>query len=500
MRGPPRIGGPVTPIALVIPPSAFLLDERCFPSLGVLKVAASLEARGYPVEMVDLSGVADYEGAIAVHARQSHATAYGITATSPQIPAAARVATAIREARPGAKLILGGPHVTVTLAAVKRETTSGRAHRALEQLLERFDVLVAGDGEGAIVPALGFERGIIDADDPKGALFLTGARLAETSMPARHLLDLSTYHYAIDGHPATPLIAQLGCPYECSFCSGRASPMLRRVRTRPTEQIVAEVEYLFHAYGYTGIMFFDDELNVSRTMVDLMRGLAALQDRLGIELRLRGFVKAELFTAEQASAMFEAGFRWLLCGFESGHPEILENIQKKATLADNDRAVDLAREAGIKVKALMSIGHAGESPETVEATRAWLLRTRPDDFDVTVITPYPGSPYFDRATESAPGVWTFTAKSGDRLHMDEVDYIHETRAYKGIPGEYVSLVWTDALAREELVHLRDDVEADARAKLGIPYNAGAPGIRFEASMGQTKLPPSILRTSPMVTA
>lgn len=490
----------MTPVVLVVPPSVFLLDERVFPSLGVLKVAASLEAHGYPVEMVDLSGVEDYEGAIASHAQQSSATVYGITATSPQIPAAARIAAAIREARPGAKLVLGGPHVTVTLAAVKREAPPGRAHRALEQLRERFDVLVAGDGEDAIVPALELEQGIIDADDPKGTLFLSAARLAETPFPARHLLDMASYHYTIDGHQATPLIAQLGCPYECSFCSGRASPMLRRVRTRPIDQIVAEVEHLHRAYGYTGVMFFDDELNVSRTMVELMHGLAALQDRLGVEFRLRGFVKAELFTAEQASAMYAAGFRWLLCGFESGHPRVLENIQKKATLADNDRAVDLARAAGIKVKALMSIGHAGESPATVEATRAWLLRTRPDDFDVTVITPYPGSPYFDRATESSPGTWTFTAKSGDRLHMDEVDYIHETRAYKGIPGEYVSLVWTDALGREELVRLRDDVEADVRAQLGIPYNAGAPGIRFEASMGQTKLPPSILRTSQAVPA
>src|SRR5690349_16855273 len=32
-------------VCLIIPPSAFLLDERVFVSLGVLKVAASLEAQ-----------------------------------------------------------------------------------------------------------------------------------------------------------------------------------------------------------------------------------------------------------------------------------------------------------------------------------------------------------------------------------------------------------------------------------------------------------------------
>ena len=44
-------------VCLIIPPSAFLLDERVFVSLGVLKVAASLEAQRYRVNLLDLSGV-----------------------------------------------------------------------------------------------------------------------------------------------------------------------------------------------------------------------------------------------------------------------------------------------------------------------------------------------------------------------------------------------------------------------------------------------------------
>ena len=42
-------------ICLVIPPSEFLLDDRVFPSLGVLKVAAVCEAAGHSVDVLDLS-------------------------------------------------------------------------------------------------------------------------------------------------------------------------------------------------------------------------------------------------------------------------------------------------------------------------------------------------------------------------------------------------------------------------------------------------------------
>ena len=47
--------------------------------------------------------------------------------------------------------------------------------------------------------------------------------------------------------------------------------------------------------------------------------------------------------------------------------------------------------------------------------------------------------------------------------------------YKGVPGEYTSYVFTDHLSGEALVSQRDWLEAHVRAKLGIPYNVGAPG-------------------------
>lgn len=538
-------------VCLITPPSLFLLDERVFVSLGILKVASSLEAAGHAVELVDLSGVSNFEDAIRQHALASDAAAYALTATTPQLPAAAKLSAAIRAVRPEAKIIIGGPHPTVTLAAVKKQGAGGRAQRALDQLHTLFDVVVAGDGEDAIFQALAMSRGLVDADDPKGPLFLTNKRLEATPMPARHLVDMASYHYKIDGVPATTLIAQLGCPFMCTFCSGRSSPMLRRIRSRSTASVLAELEHLYLTYGYRGYMMYDDELNVSKSLVELMRGIAALAKRLGTEFRLRGFVKAELFTQEQAYAMYEAGFRWLLCGFESAHPRILQNIEKKATVYDNDNMLTFARAAGLKVKALMSLGHAGESAETIQATEDWLISRHVDDFDATVITPYPGSPYYDEAVDSGmrvprggacgvqipnvnghgpderclrpnghgpfPGltnsgedhyrytqpedptdrVWTYShPKTGDRLHSVELDYATTTDFYKGVPGEYRAYTFTDHLTGEQLVKMREDLEARVRAALGIPYNAGAPGIQFEASMGQTKeLPSTILRRS-----
>jgi radical SAM superfamily enzyme YgiQ (UPF0313 family) len=486
------------PIALIIPPSPFLLDERVFLSLGILRVAAVLEQKGYPVEVLDLSGIENFEEAASDYAESSDADIFCLTATTPQMPSAARIAEIIQRVKSSSRLVLGGPHPTLCFAALKKEAERGRAWRACSDLARLFDCVVAGDGEHAILEAVrespGWYHQWLDADDPKSPLFLMARTLDELPFPGRHLVDMESYHYSIDGERATSLVCQMGCPFGCGFCGGRGSPMLRRVRTRTTASVVSELRHLYETYGYKGFMLYDDELNVNPQMIPMMEAIYDLQEELGVSFKLRGFIKAQLFTEAQAQSLFKAGFRWILTGFESGSPRILQNIQKRATREDNTRCVQIARKSGLKVKALMSIGHPGESPETIQATKDWLLENRPEDFDVTIITPYPGSPYYDEAVACGDN-WVYTYKgTGDHLYAKEVDYFQTADYYKGQSGEYRSYVWTDYLSADELVRERDLLEAGVRKSLQIPFYVSSPAMRFEHSMGQG-FPPSILKTA-----
>lgn len=489
-------------IGLIVPPSPFLLDERVFVHLGILKIAAVLRQHGHTVSVVDLSGVENFLDALDIYLRENDDDIVGMTSTTPQYPSVLRILRHIRAHKPSLRTMLGGPHVTLAYAALRHAKNTGtesqsRAYDAVQAMESAFDVLVPGDGELAVLRAIEPDSPkVVDGDDLRGGFFMNDDIYERTPLPARDLVDLHSYKYGIEGHSATSLIAQLGCPFACSFCGGRYSKALRVIRTRSTASILSEVEMLHREYDYTGFMFYDDELNVSRTMVELMNGLTDLQERLGVSFRLRGFVKAELFTEEQAAAMYRAGFRWLLCGFEAASPRILQNIEKRATVDDNSRAVEIAKNNGLKVKALMSIGHAGETAETGLAIRDWLVRMQVEDFDCTIITTYPGTPYYDlsRPHDTQPGVWTYThPKTGDRLHSIGVDFSETAEYYKGDPdGGYQSYVFTDALTSEEIVRLRDTIERDVRRSLGISFNPSRAAIRFEHSMGQG-LPASIFR-------
>jgi len=122
-------------------------------------------------------------------------------------------------------------------------------------------------------------------------------------------------------------------------------------------------------------------------------------------------------------------------------------------------------------------------------------------FDVTIITTYPGTPYYDFAKPhpSHDNIWIYTfEKTGDKLYSFEVDYNEIADYYKGDPnGGYKAYVYTDYLSSDKLVQLRNYVESDVRDRLKIPYNPGASAIRYEHSMGQlgAPLPANIFRSS-----
>lgn len=440
-------------ITLINPPSPFLLDDRVFPPLGLLQVGAALEAAGEDVRLIDLAGSPDWEYELAA---EKPADLYAITATTPQFPAAVQIARILREVAPASRLVIGGPHATV-----------------MPESCVAFDTVVMGDGEEAAISAIRRDAPrLLDHTNVEGGPL-------RWHRPMRQLLDMDSYRYSLDGLPATSMMLSQGCPYNCSFCCGRLTPYYRRVRVRPLDDVLSEIGELVESYAARGLMLFDDEVNLVDSA--LLAFCGAVKP---FGLKLRAFVKANLFTDAQAEAMAAAGFVEVCTGVESGDDGILKTIEKKTTRAINTRFVALANKHGIRAKAFCSLGHPGETWESARETESWLLEARPDDFDVTLITIYPGTPIWAGKVLDGEGDYSYTAKTGASLHFSAIDYSVEFAYYKGRPREYVSHVWTETLSREDLVALRDGIEERVRASLGIAYPKAFSGDQYEHSMGQ----------------
>jgi len=507
-------------IALINPPASFLTDDQVFFSLGLLNIAAVARDAGHDVTVVDLAGRSDYE-AQAANLVGGGYDIYGLTSTSPQFSYASRILEALKGRDPNAYVVVGGPHASMfanlretQMEKIRTEYGHETSNKVIEaelhrgnpnySSLERFDLVVSGE-EGGI-----FEVIKRQSTMDRSKKWVDGGITSDLDSlpnPARDLIDMAEYTYQDNGKPkfdfgggpATSVMSQRGCPYKCNFCSGREVAQYRQVkiggtwRVRSPRVLIGELDEISgRDQGITSFMIYDDELNLNEKMFgSLMEALTTNnheREESGLQAyTFRGFMKSDLFVKhpKQAVTMKAAGFRELLSGFESGDDYILTNrVNKKTTRKINLRASQIAFEAGLDVKALTMIGHPGETRETVDSTRTFLeeasrmaqehgQRLR---FDVTILSPMPGSPIYDGFIPNTGDFSEFGLVSPDRsLYMHHIDFAEDNSggAYKTGPEEEMPTIRTPELSGAELMELRKEVDRSIREEFKAPtYYSG----------------------------
>ena len=476
-------------VLLINPPSSFLIDERVFTPTGILYVASELESRNYDVKILDLSrknneGVEEFKETF-VNKIKECAEDYdiiGVSSTSPQYKYALKILREIRRANPNAVTILGGAHATLVSALRTKMIKQYGNDENLEKKLNdfdpnfksvaEFDYVVEGGASGIFQAINGCDSKWIKSEQVSGSI----------PKMARHLINMDSYSYKLTNPKtgevvkATNVMSQWGCPFSCNFCSGRNHPFYRTVVQNPVDETIAELDFLNEQYGIKGFMFFDDELNINpKRFTELLIKLKEKHEEKGYVYR--GFVKSELIinkTPNLLQEMANAGFVEVCTGVESGSDRILKDVIKKNTNSSiNYNVVQLAKEAGVNFKTFAMIGHPTETEEDVAKTLEWLIKANPTSFDITVLQPYPGSPIYDNAIkDEVTGIFYLPKNDTDlsfdkaSLYFDKPDFGKEETVsfYKGIPGKYVSNVWTRELSREKIAELRDIIEEIAKEK------------------------------------
>lgn len=441
-------------IHLAIPPCAFLIDDRAFPFLGPLQIAAVARELGHEVRVSDLTG---YKRR---HPDAAHAPAeevareaiaqltrelsdwkpdfVGFYSLAAQHPTVVRLLAAAREAAPQAKTLLGGPHAN---------SAPDRCHE------EGFDhVIVADQGGG------GGEPGFIRALQPDAPPILNvPSRLGvdwecdRWPLPARDLIDLPSYRYEIKGQRATSIISTMGCPYACTYCSHWGG--YRKLEAKSSARVYDELEAIRIAYGITAIMDYSDEINLRP---DFMSDFLPMMKRWGGIWRAFFKNGKNLTRPEVFEAMAAAGCVQLCTGAESANEKILRDIKKGATRQNNTDFVRLCTANGIQAKVFTQVGLPGETPESIQELRDWIVNDLAPlglhEFDTSITNPYEGTPIYEEPEKHAI---TFDR---ERVRLG---------LYKGTPGEYVANVSHPRVSAAELVVARQWVEDEGRRALGL---------------------------------
>lgn len=423
-------------IALVFPRSTFLIDPMVYPPLGLWYIGAQLEALGHHCDFLDLS--------VDALPLDGYYDQMWVSATSAQLHEVKYIGNIVSRWTL-TKTVLGGPGPW------------------------------ARNGEGYM--NLGYKVVVIgEADHPKACYDIVEmAQVAHASwvgalkyiceMPANlnHVLPpirrwSHRYHAMLTGrdgtqHPTTTMFTSRGCPMACAFCeSGRNGVIWdAAVRYESIELVKAQLQEI-KVLGFTGVMFYDDILPLNKPRTHQILELLSAYN-MTWRCFLRTDVIAKQGGYEYLKEMRDAGLVEVLAGIESADNRIKNNIHKGTTIEQDTEALLWCKSLDIKFKASLILGLPGETRESMEASRDWILKYRPDRVDVNTLIPFPGTPIMSHP-EEYDVKWT--------------EDIPDSFWYKGPRDKATSIVYTSSLSAQEIQDFHDQLISEIEAA-GIPY-------------------------------
>jgi len=184
--------------------------------------------------------------------------------------------------------------------------------------------------------------------------------------------------------------ATRGCPMGCDFCGVTSSPYGHIFRKRPIENVIEEIENIKHKYLY----FYDPSLTINPTYTKrLFKAMQCLDKKFTCFGNINVLKKDE----ELLKVARDAGCQNWYIGFESISQETIDRLGKKSNRVENYiPAVKKIHEYGMSIIGSFVFGFDTDGPDIFKRTVDMIYDLEIDIVEFTILTPYPGTPLFER--------------------------------------------------------------------------------------------------------
>jgi radical SAM superfamily enzyme YgiQ (UPF0313 family) len=253
-----------------------------------------------------------------------------------------------------------------------------------EEAILYGDAVVIGEAEGGL-----WEEVLVDAEKGKLRRFYKLDKLPDLqhhAFPRRDLIKCSSGKLSV-----APIETTRGCPYNCDFCT--VSRFFgKKQRHKLIKNIIAEAESCPQHY----LFFLDDNITFDKEFAsNLFRELAHLK---------KGWVgQSSINIAKDEELMklaHKSGCKALLIGFESmGEIGINKYRKSLKTLNENVEAVRRLHNNGIMTMASLIFGLDSDTQEVFDLGYEFLVKSKVAFFQACAMTPYPGTPVFEKLRE-----------------------------------------------------------------------------------------------------
>jgi anaerobic magnesium-protoporphyrin IX monomethyl ester cyclase len=417
------------------PPSVHLMSPWRYPRLGLPTVGAALAEAGHDVRIYcEQLAPVDWDDVLG-------ADIVGFSTTTSTAPAAYGMADRVRSR--GVPVIIGGSHVTFMAdEALARADYVARGEGG-DQLMLELVAALRGERELDTIAGLSFVR---DGRHVHNAVRPACADLDELPVP-----DLSL----IVGHErmrSTPIMTSLGCPFACNFCSVTAM-FGRKYRFRSAASVVDEIERKRPSH----IFFYDDNFAADRGR---LKELLRLMIARGLVIPWQAQVRTDAARDDELlELMRRSGCETLALGLESVDQATLDALNKSQTVTDIVAAIDAIHDHGIRVHGMFVLGADGDDAETMQHTVDFALRHRIDTVMLNVLTPAPGTGWFQEV-DGAGRIFDRRWQLYDGQHVVITPSNMEPSALQAAVLEgyrrfYSTRQWMTCLAERRWLSLRD---------------------------------------------
>jgi radical SAM superfamily enzyme YgiQ (UPF0313 family) len=367
------------------------------PTLGLLHLAASVREEGYEPSIIE-SDIFDMSPDDVVDEVVKQRPAFvGITLFTVGVWVASQIALKLKHRLPHVKIFVGGPHI------------SSMGAETMERFHE-FDVAALGEGEEILIRLLEAYKKQLPLNDVPGIIFrdpnyitpkiVKTPKLKITKvldrlpMPAWDLLPEfpKAYKPAAYDYPHAPVAsfaASRGCPFHCKFCD--TSTFGASVRAYTPERVFEIMQHLQNTYGIKHMTFVDDLFTASKVRTTALCNLII---NSGMKMTWSCASRVDVVNAETLKLMAKAGCWEISFGLETGSNELLQKMDKAASIEKSRQALQWCADAGIRTKGLFMLGYPGENKDTIAETKQFLSEVPMTIMHLTKFTPYPGSPIY----------------------------------------------------------------------------------------------------------
>ncbi|HDL78835.1 MAG TPA: radical SAM protein, partial [Bacteroidetes bacterium] len=372
--------------------------------LGIAYLAGTLLESGHQVHVIDLMVEPERETKI----RFSDYDLVGISSDTPRYPKSLQLAKKAKKT--GAVVVMGGYHATF----LDREAIDSGV----------VDFVVRGEGEYILLELANALEHTGDVSPIKGISYRADGtfvrnpsapyihNLDKIPFPRRDLFPREKYLSLYQDRPMTTMVTSRGCPFDCAFCSASRFGGLKW-RTRSLDSILDEMEFLLNQQ-YTSFLFVDDNFTLNpKRVIDFSEEVL----RRKWDIRWWCFSRADtvVHNPEMVRKMAGAGNRTVFLGLESASQSTLDEWGKKITLKQQQQAVRILKENGIRVYGSFIIGDLHEDQKMVRQTIRYARQLNPHTCQFSVLTPYPGTRLFHELREKNL-LRTFDWREYDGIH------------------------------------------------------------------------------------